>query len=66
MSRESIFIVEDERIIAMDLQHRLERMGYRVCGSASDANAAILGIRDLKPDLVLMDIVLQGLSTGSK
>ncbi|HPO03283.1 MAG TPA: EAL domain-containing protein [Treponemataceae bacterium] len=60
MSRESIFIVEDERIIAMDLQHRLERMGYRVCGSASDANAAILGIRDLKPDLVLMDIVLQG------
>lgn len=60
MSRERIFIVEDERIIAIDLQRRLERLGYRVCGNAASGEEALKGIRQSLPDLVLMDIVLQG------
>lgn len=64
MSKERIFIVEDERIIAIDLQRRLERLGYQVCGVAADGDEALSGIRRTKPDLVLMDILLQGPSDG--
>ena len=64
MSRERIYIVEDERIIAIDLQRRLERLGYRVCGSAASGEEAIAGIRQNRPDLVLMDIVIQGSVDG--
>jgi diguanylate cyclase (GGDEF)-like protein/PAS domain S-box-containing protein len=60
MSKERIYIVEDERIIAIDLQRRLERLGYTVCGIASSGEAALAGIRQNIPALVLMDIVLQG------
>lgn len=60
MSRERIFVVEDERIIAIDLQRRLERLGYVVCGSAANGLDALDGIRNNRPDLVLMDIVLPG------
>ncbi len=64
MSRERIYIVEDERIIAIDLQRRLERLGYRVCGSAASGDEALAGIRQHLPDLVLMDIVIQGEMDG--
>ena len=64
MSRERIYIVEDERIIAIDLQRRLERLGYRVCGAAASGEEAIEGIRKHRPDLVLMDIVIQGEMDG--
>lgn len=60
MSKESIYIVEDERIVAIDLQRRLERLGYLVCGSAASGEEALAGIRQNLPDLVLMDIVIQG------
>lgn len=60
MSRERIYIVEDEQIIAIDLQRRLERLGYIVCGSASSGEDALTGIRKEKPDLILMDIMIQG------
>lgn len=60
MSNNRLYIVEDERIIALDLQRRLERLGYTVCGIASSAKEALEGIESTKPDLILMDIVLQG------
>ncbi len=64
MSNERIYIVEDERIIAIDLQRRLERLGYVVCGSAASGELALQGIREQRPHLVLMDIVLQGMIDG--
>jgi len=64
MSRERIFIVEDERIIAIDLLRRLERLGYVVCGSAANGLDALEGIRANRPDLILMDIVLPGEMDG--
>jgi len=60
MGNERIFIVEDERIIAIDLQRRLSRLGYSVCGSAASSEEALVGIRAQQPDLVLMDIVIEG------
>ena len=64
MSGERILIVEDERIIAIDLQRRLENYGYRVAGIASTAADAIERATELQPDIILMDIMLSGDGDG--
>jgi diguanylate cyclase (GGDEF)-like protein/PAS domain S-box-containing protein len=64
MEQERILIVEDERIIALDLKRRLERFGYTVVGMASDAESGIEMTTETLPDLVLMDIMLQNGSDG--
>jgi len=56
----SILIVEDEGIVARDLRYRLETMGYKVAGMTSTGDEAVLKAWELRPDLVLMDIVLKG------
>ncbi len=60
MSKAQIFIVEDESIVAQDIQKRLKEMGYTVCGTAFSGEAAIEKVAVVKPDLVLMDIMLKG------
>jgi two-component system, cell cycle sensor histidine kinase and response regulator CckA len=55
-----IVIVEDEGLIAADLQGRLERAGYQVPGVAASGGEALQVIRAEAPDLVLMDIRLAG------
>ena len=59
-----ILIVEDERIIAIDLQRRLEKFGYQVAGVASTAERAIELAHELLPDIILMDIMLSGETDG--
>jgi PAS domain S-box-containing protein len=53
-----ILVVEDNHIISEELKLRLESLGYQVCGIAHKAKQAINLVREMKPDLVLMDIVL--------
>jgi diguanylate cyclase (GGDEF)-like protein/PAS domain S-box-containing protein len=60
MDTDRILIVEDERIIAIDLQRRLERCGYQVVGLATSAASAVEAASELKPDIILMDIMLSG------
>lgn len=55
-----IFIVEDEAIVAADLGERLKRLGYLVAGSVASGAKAIEQVARTRPDLVLMDIILQG------
>ncbi|MBN1523940.1 MAG: response regulator [Spirochaetales bacterium] len=55
-----IFIVEDENIVALDMQKRLEKLGYTVPGIASTGRDAVRRVLELCPDLVLMDIRLAG------
>ena len=55
-----VVIVEDEGLIAADLQARLERAGYRVPGVATSGGEALQAIRTHLPDVVLMDIRLAG------
>ena len=55
-----ILIVEDEVIIAMDIKLKLEDYGYRVLGIVSDGEDAVKLAAELRPDLVLMDIILNG------
>lgn len=61
----SILIVEDEAIIALDLEQMLEELGYRVAGTASSAAQAVELGRTLQPDLVLLDINLGDASDGT-
>lgn len=59
-----ILIVEDQFIEANNLQMILERAGYAVCGIARSVPAALTQIEQEIPDLVLLDIYLQGPLTG--
>ena len=60
MAKAKILVVEDETIIAKDLANTLKRMGYDIAASASSGEDAVKKAEELKPDLVLMDIVLKG------
>lgn len=53
-----IQIVEDERIVALDLKQDLESLGYEVSGVAASEQRALELARSDRPDLVLMDINL--------
>ncbi|HOV62687.1 MAG TPA: PAS domain S-box protein [Spirochaetia bacterium] len=57
-------MVEDEAIIAMDIESLLKRLGYAVIGSVNSGEAAIESVREIKPDLILMDIILKGKIDG--
>jgi len=59
-----ILVVEDELIIAKGIQKRLQALGYSVAGSASSGEEAVEKALRLLPDLVLMDINLQGAMDG--
>lgn len=58
--KKQILVVEDEGIIAADLQRRLERMGFSVPRVAASGRQALQLSRQTPYDLVLMDIGLQG------
>ena len=59
-----ILVAEDENIIAKDIVNTLERLGYDVLGSVRTGNDVIEKTKLLNPDLVLMDIILDGEMSG--
>jgi len=59
-----ILVVEDEAIILLQLEEILHTIGYIVAGLAASGEDAIEKARRLKPDLVLMDIVMPGKMNG--
>ncbi|NEQ76993.1 MAG: EAL domain-containing protein [Okeania sp. SIO2C9] len=64
MSKSKILIVEDESIIAEDLADSLTIMGYTVMDIVSSAEEAILIAVEKQPNLILMDVMLQGKMDG--
>ena len=64
MVKAKILVVEDERVVALSIQNRLESLGYSVTANVISAEAAIAGIPQNPPDLVLMDIRLKGKIDG--
>ena len=60
MAKAKILVVEDEAITAKDLQDELRGLGYDAPAIASSGEGAIKKAEEIKPDLVLMDIVLKG------
>ncbi len=59
-----LMIVEDEALIADELQHRLERLGHQVVAVCDTADGAVDAAGRERPDLVLMDIRLKGAGDG--
>jgi signal transduction histidine kinase len=64
MKAQSILIVEDENIVALDMRMRLEAMGYKVVDIVDTGEQATESVTARKPDLVLMDIKLKGDQDG--
>lgn len=59
-SKARILIVEDENLVAMDIERGLKRLGYNVVGVANCGADAIQIAEDQCPDLILMDIQIKG------
>lgn len=59
-SGEKVLVVEDERLVALDVKTHLERFGYVVPATLTRAEDALAHIASDPPDLVLMDIHLEG------
>ena len=57
-------VVEDESIVAKDIQLSLKRLGYNVLGIANNGEDAVALSRDLNPDIIIMDIMLKGKING--
>lgn len=64
MSKPKVLIVEDENIVAKDIQNSLKKLGYLVPAIVSTGEKAIEEAQESRPDLILMDIMLKGDMTG--
>lgn len=64
MIKKRILIVEDEMIISLMLEQMVKQMGHDVVEKASTGENAIEKARKLRPDIILMDIRLQGQMDG--
>ena len=64
MNKKSILIVEDEKIISHDIKKILMNFGYEVSGIAVSGKEVLDHIERQEPELVLMDIILEGNMTG--
>lgn len=60
MERTRVIIADDEAIIRMDLREMLSNLGYLVVGEVGDGRSAVNLARELKPDLVIMDVRFEG------
>lgn len=56
----NILVVEDERIVALDLCNKLSKQGYNVLGAVPSGEKALEMLANTHPDLILMDIMLEG------
>ncbi len=64
MSKTNIIVVEDESIVAKDIQLSLKKLGYNVLSICSNGYDAISAVEEHQPHIVLMDIMLKGDMSG--
>jgi len=66
MAKAQILIVEDDWIVAEDIQTSLKKLGFSVSAIVPSGEEALKNAKEDNPDLVLMDIVLEGEMNGTK
>jgi CheY-like chemotaxis protein len=59
-----VLLAEDDMILAMVMQRTLQRLGYEVVEHCTNADSAIKSAAELQPDVLLMDIRLEGSMDG--
>lgn len=64
MAKTSVLVVEDESIVAKDIQNSLKKLGYTVPSVENSGEDAIDAAGQYRPDLILMDIMLKGEISG--
>lgn len=64
MPKPKIYIVEDDPLISATIETALKKQGYTVIGDAEDYQTALEDIKEYKPDIVLLDIQLEGKRDG--
>ena len=64
MEAARILVVEDEAIVAADIEMKLDNLGYTVAAVATSGEAALEKAQEVRPDLALMDIHLDGTMDG--
>lgn len=64
MSDYKVLVVEDELLVAADIEESLEILGYRVVGTVATGKDAIESVEKNLPDIILMDIMLKGDMSG--
>lgn len=64
MSGRRVFIIEDEKIVALDLQRRLERLGHKIVGNVATGEEALRQMAKSNSELALVDIRLAGALDG--
>jgi CheY-like chemotaxis protein len=64
MATAQILVVEDEAIVAVDIQNTLKRLGYEVPAIAFSGEEALKKAEELHPDLVVMNIEIRGAMDG--
>lgn len=60
----SVFIIEDNLVLSMIVNKLVTGLGYRILGEAKSGEDALKKIKELKPDVVLSDIRLDGVMNG--
>jgi signal transduction histidine kinase len=60
MNSARVLLVEDERIVALNLRRQLAKLGYTVAAVAASGDEALRQIETHRPDVVLMDIRIEG------
>lgn len=64
MEKPKIYIVEDDPIIAVTIETALIKQGYTIIGDAEDYDTALKEIQEINPNLILLDIQLEGDKDG--
>lgn len=64
MEKARILVVEDEAIVAMDIANTLRNLGHEVTDTVPSGEQAIASVKENRPNVILMDIILKGEMDG--